>query len=158
MLACTLEDKGSASFHFDRAAFAINRRWEARLSFWMGVELDEVICPLTVTGFAWDPGTESSSFWLVGLRRQPCHRLFSFSEQLPVLLPEMSLNMYVPREGHPEDSSFVMLQWGKDIIGERFPWGCDVHTRHLEPLQALKPGVYRIREGRPHLERGLGDP
>jgi len=54
MLACGLEDEGSASFDFDGAAFAISPSWEARLSFLVG--LDEVLCPMTVTGFAWEPG------------------------------------------------------------------------------------------------------
>jgi hypothetical protein len=161
MLACTLEDKGSASFHFDRAAFAINRRWDAQLSFAVGLEersiegFNELICPLMVNLFAWDPKTDSSSLLMADLHRQPCGWLFFDSGKDPALLPKISLTMNLPREGHPEDSSFVMLHWRKDIIGERFHEGCKVHTRHLEPLQALKAGIYSIREGRPHFEKDL---
>lgn len=159
LLACTLEDQGSAAFHFDRAAFAINHRWEAQLSFIVGQDersiegFNELICPLTVDRFAWDPKTDSNSFLMVDLRRQPCRWQFFDSGKGPALLPQISFTLNLPREGHPEDHSFVMLQWREDIIGEQFSGGCNLHTRHLEPLEALKAGTYRIRDGRPHVEK-----
>ena len=63
--------------------------------------------------------------------------------------------MYVPREEHPEDPSYAMLRWREDRIGEVPTYRCNVHTRHLEPLAALKAGIYRIRGGRPHFEKTL---
>lgn len=62
-----------------------------------------------------------------------------------ILIPTFSLTMNLPREGHPENSSFVMLQWRKDIIDEGIAGGCDVHTRHLEPCQL--GGMMRILTG-----------
>jgi hypothetical protein len=149
ILACTLEYK---PVNFDKAAFAINRRWEAEL--WFDAGLNQAICPMTVDKFAWDSHAEASSFLFVLLRRQPCGWMFPDERPLPVLLPDITLNMYLPREGHPEDTSTTLLLYREGRVGDGPP-ECDVHTRHLELLQTLKAGVYSLRDGRPHFEESL---